>query len=238
MSIKLDVLAFAAHPDDVEMSCGGTIIKLVQSGKKVGIVDITLGELGTRGTPETRKSEAAKAAELMQLAARENLELEDGRIGQSEEEISKVIMAIRKYRPDIILANAMEDRHPDHGSAAALIEKSVFLAGLKKYPLEGEILDPWRPRAVYHYIQDRYIEPDFVVDITEQYEKRKQVIACFESQFYKQDSKEEETYISTKKFQDYLEARAVSMGHKIGVHFGEGFTSVRTMGVSDITSLI
>ena len=236
---KLDVLAFSAHPDDIEMSCGGTVIKLVESGKKVGIVDLTRGELGTRGTPETRAQEAEEASRLMGISLRENLGLLDGRIGESDEEISAVILAIRKFQPEVILACAMEDRHPDHGSTASLVERSVFLSGLKNFEVIGdEGNPPWRPRAVYHYIQDRYIDPDFVVDITDQYEKRKKVIASFKSQFYDPKSKETETYISTRKFQDYLEARAIAMGHRIGVHYGEGFTSVRKIGVSDITSLI
>ncbi len=239
MPDSLDVLAFAAHPDDIEMSCGGTIIKMVEEGKKVGIVDLTRGELGTRGNPELREQEANEASDLMGIQLRENLRLQDGMIGESEEEISAVVRALRRHRPGIVIACAMEDRHPDHGNAASLIERAVFLSGLKNFKvIDDEGNEPWRPKAVYHYIQDRYIEPDFVVDITGQYEKRKEVIACFKSQFFDPNSKETQTYISTKKFQDYLEARAIAMGHRIGVHYGEGFTSTRKIGVSDITKLI
>jgi len=239
MEQKISVLAFGAHPDDVEMSCGGTVLKLIQSGKKVGIIDLSQGELGTRGNSEIRAREANEAGKKLGLTIRQTLNLKDGMIGNSPKELSAVIRVLRKYQPDIVLACAIEDRHPDHGNAASLIDQACFLSGLKKYPLfEDKGHERWRPKIIYHYIQDRYLEPDIIVDISEQYDKRKEVINCFESQFYKPDSKEEETYISTKIFQSYLEARAISMGHKIGVAYAEGFTANRKIGVNDLSSLI
>ncbi len=237
MSHQTDILAFGAHPDDVEMSCGGTLIKAVEEGSSVVIVDLTSGELGTRGTPELRREEAKSAGEVIGIKSREFLGLRDGMIGESPEEIEKVIVAIRKYRPKTILACAMHDRHPDHGRTAELIERAWFLAGLKKYEVPSQN-EPWRAKVVYHYIQDRFIEPDFVVDISKQYQKRSEAIACYKSQFFDPNSSEEETYISSKKFQTYLEARAVAMGQRIGAQYGEGFTSKRKVGVSSLNNLI
>jgi N-acetylglucosamine malate deacetylase 1 len=239
MSQKISVLAFGAHPDDVEMGCGGTVLKLIQSGRSVGIIDLTIGEMGTRGSSEIRTMEAENAGKKLGISIREYLGLKDGMIGDSPQEISAVIRVLRKYQPDIVLASAMEDRHPDHGHAATLIEQACFFSGLKNYPIfEDKGHEPWRPRIIYHYIQDRYLEPDFIVDISSQYDKRKEAIDCYKSQFYKPGSKEDETYISSKIFQSYLEARAISMGHRIGVAYGEGFTGKRKIGVDDLGSLI
>ncbi|MGB6035053.1 MAG: bacillithiol biosynthesis deacetylase BshB1 [Cryomorphaceae bacterium] len=240
--MKLDILAIAAHPDDVELSASGTIIKSIQQGKRVGILDLTKGELGTRGTAELRAKEADAAARIMGLAIRENVGLPDGFLNNVKEQQMAIIPFIRKYRPDIVLANALADRHPDHAMGAALAAKSCFLSGLKAIPTmdeNGTAQEAWRPRAVYHYIQDRYMHPDFVVDISAEWEKKVEAIRAFSSQFYvgKEDN-EPVTPISTPDFMKFLEARAREYGRTIGVQFGEGFVADRTIGVMDLNDLL
>jgi bacillithiol biosynthesis deacetylase BshB1 len=227
MNMKLDILVMAAHPDDAELSCAGTILKHIAAGKKVGIVDFTRGELGTRGTPEIRLQESADATKILGLHARENLGIRDGFFRNDEETQLKLIEVIRKYQPDIVLANALEDRHPDHGKGAQLAIDACFLSGLRQ--IKTGDLPAWRPAQVYHYIQDRYLEPDFVVDISSQWDQKEAAIRAFKSQFFDPNSAEPASYISSPDFLNFIQARAMEMGHKIGVKYGEGFQSQKTL---------
>jgi bacillithiol biosynthesis deacetylase BshB1 len=217
----------AAHPDDAEFSCAGTILKHIAAGKKVGIVDFTRGELGTRGTPEIRLQESAEATKILGLHARENLGIRDGFFRNDEETQLKLIEVIRKYQPDIVLANALEDRHPDHGKGAQLAIDACFLSGLRQ--IKTGDLPAWRPAQVYHYIQDRYLEPDFVVDISAHWDQKEAAIRAFKSQFFDPNSVEPASYISSPEFLNFIQARAMEMGHKIGVKYGEGFQSQKTL---------
>ncbi len=213
-------------------------------GKKIGVVDLTRGELGTRGTIETRAQEAADSAKILGLDARENLGLADGFFKNDEEHQRIVIQAIRKYQPEIVLMNAIHDRHPDHGRGSALVSESCFYSGLRRintYTSEGEEQEAWRPKAVYHYIQDRMITPDLVVDITPYWEKKVEAISAFKTQFFtpaSADSTEPSTYISSPEFMRFIEARALELGHAIGVTYGEGFTRERFLGVKNLFDLI
>ena len=237
--MKLDVLAFAAHPDDVEMSCGATLAKYASLGKKVGIVDFTQGQMGTRGTPELRLEEAEKSAEILKLAARENLGFEDIYFTNDIEHQLKVVEMIRKYQPDIVLANAQKDRHPDHEKAAAIVKIAVFLSGLEKLAttIEEVKQEPWRPRSVYHYIQSTMLDPDFVLDVSEFWELRNQAIYAFASQVHVPNSGGTETFISSPEFMLMLDARGKMLGQSIGAKFGEGFKVNRNLGVTDLFSL-
>lgn len=239
--MKLDLLVLAAHPDDAELGCGGTIARHVAMGKKVGIVDFTRGELGTRGTPETRQQEAEAATKILGLSARENLGLKDGYFQNDPESQLRVIGAIRKYRPDVVIANAIYDRHIDHGKGASLAYDACFLSGLAKILTAddaGYKQQAWRPTAFYHYIQSQFIEPDFVVDITEFWQTKLDSIKAFKSQFFNPQSIEPETYISKPGFLKLLEARATEYGHAIGVTYAEGFTIRRYLGVKNLFDLI
>lgn len=238
--MKLDILVLASHPDDAELGCGGTIARHITLGHKVGIVDLTRGELGTRGTPETRQREAEEAAQILKVSIRENLALRDGFFQNDPESQLTVIRAIRKYQPKIILANAVYDRHIDHSKGASLAYDASFLSGLIKIETrddEGAAQKPWRPDAVYHYVQSQFITPDFVVDITDQWETKMSAIKAFGSQFFNPGSKEPETYISKPGFLRMVEARAVEYGHAIGVSYGEGFTVRRFIGVDSLFDL-
>ena len=225
--MKLDILVMAAHPDDAELSCAGTILKHIAAGKKVGIVDFTRGELGTRGTPEIRLQESADATKILGLHARENLGIRDGFFRNDEETQLKLIEVIRKYQPEIVLANALEDRHPDHGKGAQLAIDACFLSGLRQ--IKTGDLPAWRPSQVYHYIQDRYLEPDFVIDITAHWDQKEAAIRAFKSQFFDPASAEPASYISSPDFLHFIQARGMEMGHKIGVKYGEGFQSQKTL---------
>ena len=236
---KLDLLVIAVHPDDAELGCGGTIIKHVQMGKKVGIVDLTRGELGTRGTAESRDEEAAHAAEILGLSARENLGLRDGFFRNDEPHQLAVIRAIRKYRPDIIISNALVDRHPDHGRAGDLVNDAVFLAGLRKIETQtgdGIPQAPHRPRLLLQLIQDYYIKPDIAVDITANWTGKIAAIKAYRSQFHSDAyvSDEPDTYISKPDFLEYIEGRAREYGKYIGAKYAEGFTCRRLLGVDDL----
>jgi len=240
MNIKLDILVMAAHPDDAELSCSGTILSYIAQGKKVGIVDFTRGEMGTRGTPEIRLQESNDATKILGLHARENLGLADG-FFQNDQASQLILMeVIRRYRPEIVLANALEDRHPDHGKGAKLAIDACFLSGLRMiHTIDSHSKSEqaaWRPKHIYHYIQDRYLEPDFVIDITEHWETREQSIRAFKSQFFDPTSKEPNSYISSPDFLSFIQARAQEMGHKIGVKYGEGFQSQKTMQVKNLFS--
>lgn len=239
--MKLDILVLAAHPDDAELGCGGTIAKHVTIGHKVGVVDFTRGELGTRGTIETRAFEAVESSKILGLAVRENLGLPDGFFKNDKEHQLSVIEAIRRYQPDIVLANATYDRHSDHGKGASLAYDSCFLSGLTKIETKGstgKMQEAWRPKAVYHYIQSLFIEPDFVVDISEQWETKTNAVKAFKSQFFDPSSAEPQTYISSPDFLRMVESRAIELGHAIGVKYGEGFTVRRYPGVKSLLDLI
>lgn len=223
--MKLDILAFGAHPDDVELSCSGTILKNISRGKKVGIIDLTRGELGTRGTAAIRDKEAKSAAKILGVEFRENLKMPDGFFEINKKNILKAIQKIRQYKPDVVLVNAVEDRHPDHGRAAKLIGDACFLAGLVKIKSPGPkgSQQPWRPKALYHYIQYRKHKPDFVIDITPYMEKKMEAIRAFSSQFYNPNSKEPRTLISHPTFFDYIRQREAEYGKLIGVQYAEGY---------------
>ena len=238
--MKLDVLILAAHPDDAELGCGGTIAKHVALGHKVGVVDFTRGELGTRGTIQTRELEAADSAKILGLSARENLGLKDGFFRNLQEEQLAVVNAIRKYQPEIVLANAIYDRHPDHGKASDLAFEACFLAGLAKVETlsAGKPQSAWRPKVMYHYIQSVYIKPDIIVDVSDFWEKKMDAIRAFKTQFYDPKSNEPTTYISNPGFLKMVESRAQEMGHAIGVKFGEGFTVRRFIGVKSLFDII
>lgn len=239
--MKLDILAFSSHPDDIELSCAGTLIAHVQAGRKVGIVDITKGELGTRGTPAIREVEAAAASLILGLEVRENLGFADGFFKNDREHQLGVVKMLRRYQPEIVIANAITDRHPDHGRGSILVSESCFLSGLKQVGTvddNGDLQSPWRPKVVYHYIQDRYIQPDFVVDITPFWDIKVEAIKAFKSQFFDPDSTEPLTYISHADFLKFIEARSREMGHLIGTTYGEGFTKERNIGVRNLFDLI
>lgn len=238
--MKLDILVLAAHPDDAELGCGGTIARHTTRGHKVGIIDFSRGELGTRGTPETRLREATESAKILGISIRENLDLKDGFFQNDPQTQLTVVRAIRKYQPRIILANAIYDRHIDHGKGANLAYDASFLSGLIKVEThddDGNIQRPWRPDAVYHYVQSQFIKPDFVVDITSEWEIKMKAVKAFGSQFFNPECKEPETYISTPGFLKMLEARAVEYGHAIGANYGEGFTVRRFLGVNNLFDL-
>lgn len=238
--MKTDILAFGAHPDDVELSCSGTIIKHISLGKKIGIIDLTRGELGTRGDIATREKEAAEATKILGVKFRENINLGDGFFTNSKENQLALVVKIRKYRPEIVLANAVSDRHPDHGRASQLVSDACFLAGLTKIETgeDSKPQKPWRPGAVYHYLQDRYMKPDVLVDISDFMEQRMASIKAFRSQFYDENSREPETPISSEQFMESLYYRPLELGRMIGVKYAEGFTTERMIGVNDLFQLL
>lgn len=237
--MKLDILAFGAHPDDVELGCSGTIAKEVSLGKKVGIIDLTRGELGTRGSVEIRNSESAKASEILGVVVRENLDMRDGFFVNDEAHQLKVIEMIRKYQPEIVLCNAVKDRHIDHGKGSKLVSDACFLSGLRqiKTELNGEAQEAWRPKVVYHYIQWQNIEPDFVVDISEFMEKKMDSVLAYGSQFYDPNSKEPVSPITSKNFLDSVKYRAQDLGRLVGVDYAEGFTTERYLAVNSLGDL-
>lgn len=237
--MKVDILAIAVHPDDIELSCSGTIMKEIDNGKKVAIVDLTKGELGTRGSARLRMIESANASKVMGLHARENIGLKDGFFTGDENETKLLIRMIRKFQPEVVLANAVSDRHPDHGRASKFISDACFYSGLRKIETEidGVSQKEWRPKAIYHYIQDYYHQPDFVVDISNYMERKMDSIKAFSSQFYDPDSKEPISPISGKEFFDFLKGRAMQYGRLINCQYGEGFTVEKPLKVDDITNM-
>lgn len=240
MDAQLDILAFGAHPDDVELSCGGTITKEVSLGKKVGIVDLTRGELGTRGSAEIRDRESKQAASILGVSTRENLGFRDGFFRNDEAHQLEIIKILRKYKPRVVLCNAQTDRHIDHGRAASLVHDACFLSGLRK--IETVINDKpqkiWRPSQVYHYMQWNNDPCDFVVDVSEFMDKKMESILAYSSQFYDKKSNEPETPISSQQFLDSIQNRAADLGRIIGVRYAEGFTTQRQLGVAQISDLI
>ncbi|WP_316822836.1 bacillithiol biosynthesis deacetylase BshB1 [Pedobacter gandavensis] len=237
--MKLDILVLAVHPDDAELGCSGTIAKHIALGKKVGIIDFTRGELGTRGSAEIRDEEAADSAKILGIHARENLRFRDGFFSNDEEHRLAIIRMIRKYQPEIILTNALHDRHPDHGRAGDLSNDACFLSGLPKIhtEIEGIAQEAWRPRLILQYIQDRYIEPDIIIDITPYIQTKIDSIKAFKTQFFNPDHEEQETYISSPEFFDSVIGRAREFGKSIGATYGEGFTCRKLLGVDNLFDL-
>ncbi|RCS27092.1 bacillithiol biosynthesis deacetylase BshB1 [Polaribacter sp. WD7] len=238
--MKLDILVFGAHPDDVELGCGATIAKEVASGKKVGIIDLTRGELGTRGSAELRAKEAATSAKILGVSVRENLAFADGFFTNDKEHQLKIIEKIRKYQPEIVLCNAVDDRHIDHPKGSKLVSDACFLSGLLKIEtkIEGLVQEKWRPKQVYHYIQWKNIEPHFVIDVTGFIDKKVASVLAYGSQFFDPNSKEPQTPISSKNFTDSVTYRARDLGRLIGVEHAEGFTSERYVAVQNLSKLI
>lgn len=237
--MKLDILAFGAHPDDVELGCGATIAKEVSKGKKVGIVDLTRGELGTRGTAKTRDVEASDAANILGITVRENLGFADGFFVNDKKHQIEIIKIIRKYQPEMVLCNAVEDRHIDHGKGSKLVSDACFLSGLIKIEtsIDGENQDKWRPEFVYHYIQWKDIEPDVVVDVTRFMDKKMDAVKAYKTQFYDPNTNEPETPITSKNFIDSIAYRASNLGRLIGTEYGEGFTTERYPAVESLFDL-
>ncbi len=238
--MKLDILAIGAHPDDVELACGGTIAKEVANGKKVGILDLTRGELGTRGTPEIRDAEAEKAAEILNVSVRENLGFRDGFFVNDEEHQLAVIQIIRKYRPEIVLCNAVYDRHVDHGKGSKLANDSCFLSGLQKIitTVDKRKQEAWRPKQVYHYIQWYDIPPDFIVDISEYMDTKMKSILAYRSQFYDPSSSEPEIPISSEIYKESIRFKAYDLGRVANIQYAEAYTTERYIGVDSIFDLI
>ncbi len=240
--MKLDILAFGVHPDDIELGCAGTLLIEKSKGRKVGIIDLTRGELGTRGTAETRENEAKDSACILGIEIRDNLEMADGFFENDRAHQLKIIEVLRKYQPEIVLCNAPDDRHPDHGRSAKLVEEAAFLSGLRKIEtsFEGKIQDAWRPKYVFNYIQDKYFEPDFVVDISTVIENKTEAIRAFKTQFFngKDHSGEPQTYISSPEFLNSVISRSAMWGKMIGVKHAEGFLSKKMIGIPGFESLI
>ena len=237
--MKVDILAIGSHPDDVELGCSGTIAKEISNGKRVGIIDLTRGELGTRGSAEIREKEANQAAEILKVSFRENLNFKDGFFKNDEEHQLKLIQVIRKYRPDFILCNAPDDRHIDHPKGAKLVVDACFLSGLEKIEstLEGNKQEPWRPYNIYHYIQWKSLKPDFIVDISNHFKTKIKSVKAFKSQFYDGNVTVHNTPISTKNFLDSIEYRARDLGRLTNVDYGEGFIAARIPLVENISEL-
>ena len=239
--MKIDILAFGAHPDDVELSCGGTILKEIHNGKTVGIIDLTKGELGTRGTVQTRATEASNAASILGVSFRKNLSFSDGFIANDKAHQLEVIKLIRHHQPEIVLCNAIDDRHIDHGVASKLVSDACFLSGLIK--IETKSLDseavqaPWRPKSIYHYIQWKPLEPDFVVDISCQIDKKMESVMAYSTQFYNPNSQDPETPISSKNFVDSVRYRAADLGRLTGVGYAEGFNVERLPAIDSLFDL-
>lgn len=241
--MKLDILAIVAHPDDAELGCSGTLLKAVAEGKKVGIVDLTQGEMGTRGTPQTRMQEAAEAARILGLSARENLGFADVFFTNDTAHQLQVVRMLRKYQPSIVIANAPDDRHPDHGKAARLVVEAAFLSGLPKISTQegGKEQHPWRPKQIFHMIQARYLQPDFVIDVTPYWEQRMASVMAYRTQFFTNSTESSEgpqTFISTPQFLQFLEARARELGQHVGATYAEGFVKSAPFQVRSLLDLI
>lgn len=238
--MKIDILAFGAHPDDVELGCGGTIAKLILEGKTCAIVDLTKGEMGTRGTDETRRIEAGNSAKILGVSARENLGMKDGFLVNSEEYQLMIVKMVRKYQPEIVLANAIDDRHPDHAKGAKLVSDACFLAGLRKIEttVDGENQEVWRPKHIFNYIQWKNIKPEFVIDISEHLDKKIEACMAFKTQFYDPNSDEPETPITSKDFYESLTYRAQDLGRLSGVTYAEGFTTEKLIAMRNFDGIV
>ncbi len=237
--MKLDILAFGAHPDDIELGCGGTIAKEIANGKKVGIIDLTRGELGTRGTEKTRDDESKAAAKILGVSVRENLGFADGFFVNDMKHQLEVIKLIRKYKPEIVICNAVDDRHIDHGKGSKLVSDACFLSGLIKIEtsVDNEQQNKWRPKQVYHYIQWKNLEPDLTVDVSGFIDVKMKAVLAYKTQFYDKTSKEPETPISSKNFTDSIKYRARDLGRLVGVEYAEGFTVERYIAVDSLFDL-
>jgi len=237
---SVDLLIVMAHPDDAELCCSGTILSCIDNGLSVGMIDLTRGELGTRGSAKIRIQEAKNAAKVLGVKFRYNLELRDGFISDDEESILKVVKIIREFKPKIIITNSKTDRHPDHESAAILVKKACFLSGLLKINTKKDniIQESWRPKSLFYSIQNNYVEPHFIIDVSKYFETKIDAINCFKSQFYDPKSKESDSFISTKEFMDFIKSRSIEMGHSIGVKHGEGFTSENKLKLNSLDSFI
>ena len=239
--MQLDILAFGVHPDDVELGCSGTLLLANAEGKKIGIIDLTQGELGTRGTAETRMFEANAAAKILGVHHRENLHMADGFLQNDEAHQRKIIEVIRRFQPSIIFANAPEDRHPDHGKSAKLVADAAFLAGLRKIETtdsSGAQQEAWRPAYVFHYIQDRFLEPNFIIDISAYIDLKMESILAYNTQFHNPNLDEPQTYISSPQFLETVKGRDAMLGKRIGVEYGEGFITAKTLGISSLDAII
>jgi bacillithiol biosynthesis deacetylase BshB1 len=239
--MKLDILAIGSHPDDVELGCSGTLISEAKRGKKIGIIDLTQGELGTRGTIETRYQEAADAARIMGVHVRENMKMRDGFFSNDEEHQLQLIKVIRKYQPEIVIGNILEDRHPDHGRAGWLIYDACFFSGLRQIKTmtdDGQEQEKWRPKMLLHYIQDRFYEPDIILDISDVWEQRMEAVKAYRTQFLPDGSQDPQTYISSPEFMEALSARARLLGKRIGVKYAEGFLSKKSIGLKNLDALV
>lgn len=238
--MKLDILGIVAHPDDIELSAAGTFIKHIKMDKKAGIIDLTRGELGTRGSAELRAEEAKKASEIMKLAHRSNLEMKDGFFAINEENTLKVIQQIRRFQPEIVITNAIDDRHPDHGRGAKLVAEACFLSNLRRIEstFEGKKQGNWKPKLVLHCIQDYYIKPDIVVDISNEWDEKMNAIKAFKSQFYDPNSAEPSSPIAQKDFFNFLEGRAKQFARPAGIEYAEGFTSHRLLGIDNLFHIL
>lgn len=239
--MKLDLMVMTVHPDDAELGAGGTIAKYVSEGKKVGIIDLTRGELGTRGTAETRATEAAEAAEILGVAVRDNLGLRDGFFANEEDSQRVIIGAIRKYRPEIVITNAIDDRHPDHGRASKLVNDALFLSGLRRVETEenGVNQEAFRPRLQLQLVQDKYIQPDIILDISAYWDIKERSVLAYKTQFNSlTDEEGPQTYISSPDFMEYTKGRAKEFGRNIQKAYGEGFTSRKLLGINDLFELI
>lgn len=239
--MKLDLMVMTVHPDDAELGAGGTIAKYVSEGKKVGIIDLTRGELGTRGTAETRAEEAAAAASILGVAVRDNLGLRDGFFANEEESQRVIIQAIRKYKPEIVITNAIDDRHPDHGRASKLVNDALFLSGLRRVETEadGVSQEAFRPRLQLQLVQDKYIQPDVILDISAYWDIKEKSILAYKTQFNSlTDADGPQTYISSPDFMEYTKGRAKEFGRNIQVAYGEGFTTRKLLGVNDLFDLL
>lgn len=238
--MKLDILAFGVHPDDVELSCAGTLLVEQKNGKKTGIIDLTAGELGTRGTAETRKEESTEAARILGVEIRKNLEMADGFFQNDEVHQRRVITTIRAFKPEVILCNAPEDRHPDHGRSSKMVSDASFLSGLMKIQTQfnGSAQEAWRPKYVFRYIQDRFLQPDFVIDITDVFEQKIEAIKAYKTQFAGGSADEPQTYISTPDFLESVIYRHKWFGKMIGVKYAEGFISEKIVGLKNFDSII
>lgn len=238
--MKLDILAIGVHPDDVELSCSGTLLKQISLGNKCGILDLTSGELGTRGSGSLRLIEAANAAKILGVALRDNLKMADGFFKNDKEHQLEIIKKIRQYQPEIILCNAISDRHPDHGRASQLVSEACFYSGLRRVEttINAENQEAWRPKAVYHYIQDRQLKPDFVIDVTTFVDKKMEAIQAFKSQFYDPTSNEPESPITVKNFFELVKSKMAVFGRDAGFEYAEGFNVERTIGINNIFSIL
>ncbi|MFC6269168.1 bacillithiol biosynthesis deacetylase BshB1 [Frigoriflavimonas asaccharolytica] len=238
--MKVDILAIGAHPDDIELGCGGTIAKLISEGKNVAVLDLTRGELGTRGTAQSRMQEAEEGGRILGISARENLDLPDGFLENTKEYQLKIVQIIRKYQPEIVLANAIDDRHPDHAKASKLVSDACFLSGLRKIEttFQGNLQEIWRPKYIFNYIQWKEIVPDFVIDISEFMEQKLEACLAYKTQFYDENSKEPMTPIATKDFQESLTYRAQNLGRLSGVAFAEGFTTEKLIALKNFDRIL